>query len=59
MLVLSRVEVSFAYPFLSVGYIVTAVAGYAVFNEQLSLTKIMGIALICLGVILIAGSGGI
>jgi multidrug transporter EmrE-like cation transporter len=57
MLVLSRVEVSFAYPFLSVGYVVTALAGYLAFNERLSLTRILGIALICLGVVLISRSG--
>ena len=38
LLVLSRVEVSFAYPLLSVGYIVNAVAGYYLFQENLSLT---------------------
>ena len=56
MSVLSKVEVSFAYPFLSVGYIVTAVAGYAFFNENLSLTRIVGIIVICIGVILISKS---
>jgi multidrug transporter EmrE-like cation transporter len=56
MLVLSRAEVSFAYPFLSVGYIVTAVAGYMLFGENLSGVRIGGIALICLGVVLISRS---
>ncbi len=56
MAVLSRVEVSFAYPFLSIGYIVAAVVGYAVFNEHLSATRIAGIIVICLGVILISRS---
>ena len=31
LLVLSRVEVGFAYPLLSVGYIVNAIAGYYLF----------------------------
>ena len=52
MLVLSRSEVSFAYPFLSVGYIVTAIAGYMLFGENLSAIRIAGIALICFGVVL-------
>lgn len=56
MSVLSKVEVSFAYPFLSVGYIVAAIAGYAFFNENLSLTRIAGIIVICIGVILISKS---
>ena len=54
--ILSKVEVSFAYPFLSIGYIVTAVAGYAFFNENLSITRILGIVIICIGVIVISRS---
>ena len=56
MSVLSKVEVSFAYPFLSVGYIVAAVAGYCLFNENLSPLRIIGISVICIGVILISQS---
>jgi multidrug transporter EmrE-like cation transporter len=52
--VLSRLEVSAAYPFLSVGYIIVAIAGYLFFAENLSLFRILGIACICLGVILIS-----
>lgn len=57
MLVLSRVDVSFAYPFLSVGYVLTAVLGYALFNEDLTAYRIAGIALICIGVSVLARSG--
>jgi len=53
LLVLSRVEVSYAYPLLSVGYIVTAVAGWQLFNESMSLIRWSGIAVICCGVWLI------
>jgi multidrug transporter EmrE-like cation transporter len=56
LLVLSRVEVSFAYPLLSVGYIVNAVAGYYLFQENLSLTRITGILIICVGVYFITRS---
>ena len=56
MAVLSKVEVSFAYPFLSVGYVVAAIVGYMVFNESLSSTRIIGIIVICLGVYLISRS---
>ncbi|MCK4330043.1 EamA family transporter [candidate division WOR-3 bacterium] len=56
LLVLSRVEVSYAYPFLSIGYIVTAIIGYLAFNENLSITRIAGIVVICIGVILISKS---
>jgi len=56
LLVLSRVEVSFAYPLLSVGYIVNAVAGYYLFQENLSLTRISGILIICVGVYFVTRS---
>jgi len=56
LLVLSRVEVSFAYPLLSVGYIVNAVGGYYLFQESLSLPRISGIVVIMFGVYLITRS---
>ena len=56
LLVLSRVEVSLAYPMLSVGYIVNAVAGYYLFQENLSLTRISGILIIIAGVYLVTRS---
>jgi len=56
MVVLSKVEVSFAYPFLSIGYVVAAVVGYYFLGESLSLIRIMGILVICIGVYLISRS---
>jgi multidrug transporter EmrE-like cation transporter len=56
LLVLSRVEVSFAYPLLSVGYIVNAVAGYYLFQENLSVVRITGILIICVGVYFVTKS---
>jgi multidrug transporter EmrE-like cation transporter len=56
LLVLSRVAVSYAYPLLSVGYIVNAVAGYYLFQENLSLTRITGVLIICVGVYFVTKS---
>lgn len=56
LLVLSRVELSFAYPFLSLAYVVAALYSYFVFNEDLNVYRISGIALICAGTALIARS---
>ena len=53
LLVLSRVDVSYAYPMLSVGYIVAALAGKAFFGEPVDLVRWMGIVTICVGVYLI------
>ena len=49
----TRVEVSYAYPLLSVGYIVTALAGWLLFDEAMDLTRWSGIGVICCGVWLI------
>ncbi len=56
LLVLSRVELSFAYPFLSLAYVVAALYSYFAFNEDLNVYRISGIALICAGTALIARS---
>jgi multidrug transporter EmrE-like cation transporter len=56
LLVLSRVEVSYAYPLLSIGYIVTAFAGQMFFNEGIGATRWAGIIVICAGVWLITRS---
>lgn len=55
--VLSKVELSYAYPFLSLAYVVVAVAAYFLFREDLNAYRIGGIALICVGTILIAQGG--
>lgn len=56
LIVLSRVEVSYAYPLLSVGYIVVAFAGRAFFGEALGPVRWLGILVICAGVWLITWS---
>jgi len=53
LMVLSRTEVSYAYPFLSIGYIIAAFVGYFYFGESMTLYKVGGIALICAGVFLL------
>lgn len=57
MYVLSKVEVSFVYPFLSLTTVVIAVIAYLVFRENLDAYRIAGIALICLGTVLVFQSG--
>lgn len=53
---LSRVPVSIAYPMLSIGYIVNAVAAYYLFGEAVSMQRWLGIGFIVLGVWLVARS---
>lgn len=54
VLALSRVPVSIAFPMLSMAYIVTAVAAWYLLGEPLSMTKLVGIGVIILGVIIIS-----
>jgi multidrug transporter EmrE-like cation transporter len=53
---LSKAPVSTAYPMLSLGYIVVAAISVLWLGESLSSAKVLGIALICAGVILISRS---
>jgi multidrug transporter EmrE-like cation transporter len=56
ILALSRVPVSVAYPLLSIGYVVNAVAAWMLFGESLSAQKLIGIGFIVVGVFLVARS---
>ena len=53
---LTKAPVSTAYPMLSLGYVVVAVAAVAWLGESLTLAKVLGIALICGGVVLVSRS---
>ncbi len=53
---LSRVPVSIAYPMLSLGYIVNAVAAHYLFGESVTLSRWLGIGFIVAGVWLVARS---
>jgi len=50
LLVLSKVEVSVAYPFVALGFVLTALLGHFVFGEVLPLQRLLGILLVCVGV---------
>ena len=53
---LSRVPVSIAYPMLSLGYVVNAVAAHYLFGESVTLSRGLGIGFIVVGVWLVARS---
>lgn len=56
IMALSRVPVSVAYPMLSIGYVVNALAAWALFGESLAMQKLVGIGFIVVGVFLVARS---
>jgi drug/metabolite transporter (DMT)-like permease len=53
---LSRVPVSIAYPMLSLGYIINAIAAHYLLGEAVTLSRWFGIGFIIVGVWLVARS---
>ena len=51
--VLSKMELSKAYPLVSLGYVFTLILGYWFLNEEITISKIIGITLIMVGVIVL------
>jgi drug/metabolite transporter (DMT)-like permease len=56
LVVLSRVDLSFAYPFLSLAYVVVTAYAFFFFSENVSQARVAGIALICLGTVIVSRS---
>ncbi len=56
VMALSRVEVSIAYPLLSVGYVVNALAAWYLFGEAVTPMRLAGIAVIIIGVCVVTRS---
>ena len=56
VIALSRVPVSIAYPMLSIGYVVNAVAAWALLGEAVTPMRMAGIAVIVVGVFMVARS---
>src|SRR5215469_4534585 len=50
--VLSKMEVSAAYPLVSIGFIITAIFGFAFLGEHVTVTRMVGIAVVCAGLFL-------
>ncbi len=51
---LTRVDVTVAYPMLSMGYVIAALLAWQLFGEQLTLTRVLGIGIILVGVVVLA-----
>jgi drug/metabolite transporter (DMT)-like permease len=57
MVALKTFDISYAYPFGSLSFLLVALGGVVFFNEKLSLAAWCGLFFIIIGVILIAKSG--
>lgn len=56
LLVLAKVDVSLAYPFVGLGFVVTMVLAWTFMGETVSATRIAGTLLIVAGVVVLARS---
>jgi len=56
LIALSRVELSFAYPFASLSYVLILATGWALLGETVSLFRLAGVVTICLGVLIVSQS---
>ncbi|HEY0941144.1 MAG TPA: SMR family transporter [Steroidobacter sp.] len=56
LFVLARLDLSVAYPFVGLGFILTMLAGALLFHEPVTTTRIAGTLLVCVGVWLVARS---
>lgn len=55
---LSRFELSYAYPFMSLNFVVVVLLSFVLFHEGINAYKLAGLALICLGVLVVSKGSG-
>ena len=56
MAAMTKLELSHAYPFVSLAFVLVVLCSAWLFNEPLTTTKLAGLALICVGIVI--GSQG-
>ncbi|MBI3898443.1 MAG: hypothetical protein HY308_09125 [Gammaproteobacteria bacterium] len=56
LLVLAKVDVSFAYPFVGLGFILTMLLGWSLLGEGVDSSRLVGTLLVSVGVFFIAKS---
>jgi multidrug transporter EmrE-like cation transporter len=56
LIVMSRVPLSYSYPFVSLGIVLGLVAAWLLFHENIPPLRWLGMLVICMGVILVARS---
>lgn len=56
LLVLSKMDVSKAYPFVGLGFVLTMLFAFYFLHEPLTLVKVVGTLMVGIGVVLIASS---
>ena len=54
--ILSKTDLSYAYPFISAGYVAVTILSVFILNESLPLNRIIGVVIISIGIILMSRS---
>ncbi len=54
IMALSKLDLSQAYPMTSIGYILTAIIGVFAFGEVMTASRLVGLGLILVGVLILA-----
>ena len=57
LIVLSRVDVSYAYPMVGLGYVFATAVAWGVFHENVSAMRVLGMLVVCAGIYIIARTG--
>lgn len=53
---LSRVDLSYAYPFASLSYVIMLAASWLLFHEDITLLRVVGTVVVAIGVLIISRS---
>ncbi len=56
LITLSRIELSVAYPFVSLNHVIIFLLAWLVLREQITPTRTVGVLVICIGMLLVARS---
>lgn len=56
VLAVSKAELSRIYPFMALSYVLVALFSWWIFNENVTALRWLGVAVVCLGVIIVAKS---
>ena len=56
LVALSRLDLSYAYPMVALTYVIVTVLAWRLLGETVPIGRIMGLAIICIGVVVVAAS---
>lgn len=54
MIAMSKFEISYAYPYVSLGFVLIVISSYLFFNEPITIYKVFGVLFIVMGVFILS-----